>query len=141
MTVSELAIVFVVIAFIGALSLLIYLWKQSRPEKEDVPVNRPEPPKPPRKEPEPVNPPEPPKPDPTIDELYAMENRLWLCPYCETLNPYPPGYHPARKAPPIPAAAPAGAPGLTGTLLRKVPSEPEHTPELFCAACGKRNIM
>lgn len=77
----------------------------------------------------------------SADERYAAARDLWICKYCESLNPYPPGMAPVKA--PIPAAGPARKSALRGDLLGKG-KKPEPTPvktpgRMNCVACGKQH--
>ncbi len=138
---------FLAIAVIGAVILIYFLIKQLKSSGQD---NKPVDPVPPDPVlPEPVPPvkkpidPTPPEPVLTKDALYARENGLWVCPFCETLNPYPAGVSPERLRPPKPVPVPAGSSRLVGDLVRKAAEDtaPTELPPMFCAACGKQNIL
>ena len=68
---------------------------------------------------------------------------MWVCPFCETLNPYPAGVSPERLPSPKPVPVPADPSRLVGDLVRKAAEEaaPTELPPMFCAACGKQNIL
>lgn len=69
------------------------------------------------------------------DEKYADGHNMWICKYCETFNPYPPGMRKAEKESPTPVATPV----LRGDLVKK--KNAYHNPaaeKMVCVACGKQ---
>lgn len=143
---------FLAIAVIGAVILIYFLIKQLKSSgQENKPIDPvpPEPVPPDPVLPEPVPPvkkpiaPVPPEPVLTKDALYARENGMWVCPFCETLNPYPAGVSPERLPSTKPVPVPADPSRLVGDLVRKAAEEaaPTELPPMFCAACGKQNIL
>lgn len=78
----------------------------------------------------------------TAEEKYADNHNMWICPYCESLNPFPPGMKKRKKkeTSPVPVEK-KSSPGLRGDLVKKInaDSEPIPEPELYCIVCGKHS--
>ncbi len=81
----------------------------------------------------------------TEDEKYADAHNMWVCAYCETLNPRLPGDRKEPKPVIMPPVGREPAPSaLRGDLLRK--KALSTTTESFsgaqpeCIACGRRRI-
>lgn len=73
----------------------------------------------------------------SLDEEYARTHRMWICPYCETMNPYPAGVSPEMISDSKAAPVSGSASMLRGDLIKKAADIPAGSVSLICAACGK----
>lgn len=74
------------------------------------------------------------------DSRYAIHQNMWVCAYCETLNPCPSGMKRVVDIKDLYTSPPSSLNGLRGDLFNKVNEANAGivTMELHCTACGRK---
>ena len=79
----------------------------------------------------------PPEAPQSLDREYARTHGMWVCPYCETMNPYPDGASPEMISDSISSSVSGSSSMLRGDLIKKAADISAGSVSLICIACGK----